>query len=100
MRGSLKGGIGPAFGPDVTQNVVTPELLAHGGIVTKPTLSLIGEAGPEAVIPLSKMNTSSPKIELHFHGDINTEIDFENKVSAAFSKAAQGGAFEDFGVGA
>ena len=29
--------------------------LADGGIVTGPTLALIGEAGPEAVIPLSKM---------------------------------------------
>jgi hypothetical protein len=28
-------------------------LLAAGGIVTKPTLAMIGEAGPEAVIPLS-----------------------------------------------
>jgi len=27
--------------------------MADGGIVTKPTLALIGEAGPEAVIPLS-----------------------------------------------
>ncbi len=26
--------------------------MAEGGIVTKPTLALIGEAGPEAVIPL------------------------------------------------
>lgn len=29
--------------------------LAEGGIVNKPTLALIGEAGPEAVVPLSKM---------------------------------------------
>jgi hypothetical protein len=29
--------------------------LAEGGVVNKPTLALIGEAGPEAVIPLSKM---------------------------------------------
>jgi len=28
--------------------------LAEGGIVTKPTLALIGEAGPEAVVPLGK----------------------------------------------
>ena len=28
--------------------------LAEGGIVSKPTLALIGEAGPEAVVPLSK----------------------------------------------
>jgi hypothetical protein len=31
-----------------------PEL-AKGGIVSRPTLALIGEAGPEAVVPLSKM---------------------------------------------
>ena len=30
-------------------------MLAEGGIVTGPTLAMIGEAGPEAVIPLSKM---------------------------------------------
>jgi phage-related protein len=28
-------------------------MLADGGIVTKPTLAVVGEAGPEAVIPLS-----------------------------------------------
>jgi phage-related minor tail protein len=27
---------------------------ANGGIVTRPTLGLVGEAGPEAIIPLSK----------------------------------------------
>ena len=27
---------------------------AHGGIVTRPTLALLGEAGPEAVVPLSR----------------------------------------------
>lgn len=30
--------------------------LAEGGIVTEPTMALIGEAGPEAVIPLSATN--------------------------------------------
>lgn len=29
--------------------------LAAGGIINRPTLAVIGEAGPEAVIPLSKM---------------------------------------------
>jgi len=32
---------------------VTP--FATGGIVTKPTLGLVGEAGPEAILPLSRM---------------------------------------------
>jgi hypothetical protein len=29
--------------------------LQHGGVVTRPTVALIGEAGPEAVIPLSRL---------------------------------------------
>ena len=33
---------------------------AHGGIVTQPTLAVIGESGPEAVIPLSRTPGSSP----------------------------------------
>ena len=32
-------------------------MLAQGGIVSSPTLALIAENGPEAVIPLSKMGT-------------------------------------------
>lgn len=35
----------PQFGP--------PEL-AHGGIIRSPTLALLGEAGPEAVVPLGQ----------------------------------------------
>jgi hypothetical protein len=30
-------------------------LLANGGIVTSPTLAMVGEAGPEAVIPLDRL---------------------------------------------
>jgi hypothetical protein len=33
--------------------------LASGGIVSSPTLALVGEAGPEAVIPLSAFNGGS-----------------------------------------
>lgn len=32
---------------------------AEGGIITKPTMALMGEAGPEAVIPLSKLGQLS-----------------------------------------
>ena len=31
------------------------QAFAQGGIVTKPTYSLMGEAGPEAIIPLYRM---------------------------------------------
>jgi hypothetical protein len=47
-EGSASGGANPA-GLDY-------KAMATGGIVTSPTFALIGEAGPEAVIPLSKMS--------------------------------------------
>lgn len=31
-------------------------LLAQGGVVSRPTLAILGEAGPEAVVPLSRFN--------------------------------------------
>ena len=37
----------------VTSNSPTPVEMATGGIVTGPTRAIVGEAGPEAVIPLS-----------------------------------------------
>ena len=54
-------------------------LLASGGIVTAPTLALIGEAGPEAVVPLDKMPSPSVQVRV-FIGDqeltalVRTEI--------------------------
>ena len=42
------------FGMDLSNWSITP--LAKGGIINKPTLGLIGEDGPEAVIPLSQRN--------------------------------------------
>ena len=41
-------------------SIAQPEVkLAEGGIVTKPTTALVGEAGPEAVLPLDKMFDST-----------------------------------------
>ena len=38
----------------------TCSVLAAGGIVRRPTMALIGEAGPEAVVPLNQMPGASP----------------------------------------
>lgn len=44
-------------------------MLAAGGIVTSPTLAMIGEAGPEAVIPLSKMDSmGGNNVTIHVNG--------------------------------
>jgi hypothetical protein len=39
--------------------------LANGGIVTGPTLALIGEAGPEAVVPLDRMGGGNVTINVN-----------------------------------
>ena len=42
--------------------------LASGGVVTKPTIAMIGEAGPEAVIPLSRLGMGGGGgVEVHIH---------------------------------
>jgi hypothetical protein len=41
--------------------------LGGGGIVTQPTMALIGERGPEAVIPLSKGGIGGGGGEVHYH---------------------------------
>jgi lambda family phage tail tape measure protein len=46
----------PVNRPDI-QSV--PIKMAKGGIVTKPTIALIGESGPEEVRPLNKANAGS-----------------------------------------
>jgi hypothetical protein len=51
----------------IAGNVGSIPKMAEGGIVNKPTLALIGEAGPEAVVPLSKMNAGGG-------GDVNINV--------------------------
>ena len=41
-------------------NIPDIPMLAAGGFVTSPTLALIGEAGPEAVMPLSSLGGGAP----------------------------------------
>lgn len=43
-------------GPDLTVNPANIPHMAKGGIVNRPTLALIGEDGPEAVVPLGAKN--------------------------------------------
>jgi TP901 family phage tail tape measure protein len=45
-----------------TIGVKTITELAAGGIVTRPTLALVGEAGPEAVLPLTGRNAAAAGI--------------------------------------
>ena len=48
---------------------------ADGGIVTRPTLGLVGEAGPEAIIPLSQARSmgGSVNVSIVVNGDVTGE---------------------------
>lgn len=55
----------------------TPDIprLATGGIVTRPTIALVGEAGPEAVIPLGRgRGVSGGDININFNGVVTDPI--------------------------
>lgn len=55
---TVKSGVDPYMVPYVATDVNNPyyraPAMASGGVVSRPTMALIGEAGPEAVIPLDK----------------------------------------------
>jgi methyl-accepting chemotaxis protein len=60
----------------------TPELaaMAKGGIVTRPTVALIGEAGPEAVIPLSGSRGMGNTYNITVNGGISNSADIGQAV--------------------
>jgi len=60
--------------------------LAKGGIVTAPTIAEIGEAGPEAVIPLNKMGSLGTVVNITVNGDISGE-DLIEKVQQGIMNA-------------
>jgi len=64
--------------------------LAEGGIVSSPTLALIGEAGPEAVVPLDRMNTGGG-VTVNVTGGLSTSAEIGQAVVnalRAYSRSA------------
>ena len=58
---------------------------AEGGIVTSPHIGLVGEAGPEAIIPLSKLGSvggggGSTNVTIHVAGSVVTQTDLVRSV--------------------
>lgn len=56
-------------------------MLAEGGIVTRPTLAMIGEGGgPEAVIPLSKMGGMGGNYTINVNGGLASSAEIGQSV--------------------
>jgi hypothetical protein len=54
--------------------------LAEGGIVTGPTLAMIGERGPEAVIPLSGRNSGMGNYTINITGGLGSSAEIGTAV--------------------
>jgi hypothetical protein len=66
--------------------------LAKGGIVTSPTMALIGEAGPEAVIPLSGSGLGGGiTINISNAGSVIAEADLVSSIRNALLQAQNNG---------
>ena len=60
--------------------------MAEGGIVTKPTRALIGEAGPEAVIPLNKAGGVGTTVNVYVEGSVITENELAQHIDEVMTK--------------
>ena len=75
------------------------EWLAKGGIVRRMTNAIIGEAGPEAVIPLDRMGEvlgsdaagGGDVVHINFYGDVYGVDDFDRRVDEARLRFARRG---------
>ena len=82
----------PQLGGQAPSTVVAKKIprLAEGGIVSSPTLALIGESGPEAVVPLDRMNTGGG-VTVNVTGGLSTSAEIGQAVVnalRAYSRSA------------
>jgi hypothetical protein len=65
--------------------------LAEGGVVTRPTNALIGEAGPEMVIPLDRfeslLNAGGAERTVNYYAAPNKSFDAEQELRLAMTRA-------------
>ena len=77
IKGALPSAPSIPSGGDVLGGVRGLIPFAKGGIVTGPTPALVGEAGPEAIIPLDKLQQG---LTIQFTGTVYGMRDFEAEV--------------------
>jgi uncharacterized protein YoxC len=64
---------------------------AAGGIVTGPTIGLVGEAGPEAIIPLDRMGSMGTNVKVTINTVAGDPVAIERVVLDAISRASRRG---------
>ena len=66
--------------------------LADGGIVTAPTLAIVGEAGPEAIVPLSgDMGMGGMNVVVNVQGSVTSERDLVESIRRGLVNSQRNG---------
>ena len=66
--------------------------MAEGGIVNRPTLAMIGEAGPEAIVPLDRLGGMGGGVTINVGGSVISEGDLIETVRRGLVNAQRNGA--------
>ena len=78
-------GIGKTVGGTIG-NALHAIGLAEGGIVTQPTLAVVGEAGPEAIVPLSGRDSSVGAVTYNISIPISIEGSVDQRTLAVLKQ--------------
>lgn len=73
--------------------------LAAGGIVTRPTLAVVGEGGPEAIIPLNQARGFGGNVTINFNNPIVREERDLKKIADQISRVMAKGKLRGFAPG-
>ena len=63
----------------------------NGGIVTSPTIAMIGESGPEAVVPLGSGGFGGGSITINVQGSVISEGDLVAQIRNAILQGQNSG---------
>lgn len=90
--------VATAAGTLVALKALGVPLFAEGGVVMRPTLGVLGERGPEAVIPLSRSGGSGVGPSVHIENlsvqvQANDVDDFMRKLGRRLSQLQNAGGF-------
>jgi hypothetical protein len=66
--------------PTPVPNIKGMHRFADGGIVTAPMIGMVGEAGPEAIIPLDQYNRGNGNIHININGGLATSAEIGQSV--------------------
>ncbi len=81
--GSVPSGSGGYFGGG--EQTIDVQAFAGGGIVTQPQLAMVGESGPEAIIPLSKLKGGGTTVNIDISIQAMDKTQIINEVTRELS---------------